>query len=288
MTFDDNRNQGDRGSANQGGAGNASGEKGERADKVSGTRHEAGKISGAKPEAGKAAGGPNGFGGFCSLDSMLDLGLLDLLAKLHGQAESSVEDRHRWQDRVILNEIPQGAYVLDLGCGRGELMGRLIKEMGVHGQAVEVDSESAMAAMELGVPVLNMDLSEIISDFSDKSFDYVILESTIQTLKDPMMVLGEMLRVGKKGIVSFPNFGHWRLRFDLAAKGRMPVSSSLPYQWYDTPNIRVLTLSDFMDWARKYQVNVLSAYGIHAGSITPVTEKDNLVAEEVLLFLEKN
>jgi methionine biosynthesis protein MetW len=226
-------------------------------------------------------------GGLRSLDSIIDPGLLELLVRLYGQSESSSEARRRWQDRVILNEIPEGAYVLDLGCGRGELMGRLIKEMNVHGQAVEVDPESAMAAMELGVPVLNMDLSEIISDFSDKSFDYVILESTIQTLKDPLMVLDEMLRVGKRGIVSFPNFGHWRLRFDLAAKGRMPVSPSLPYQWYDTPNIRVLTFSDFMDWARDNRVNVLSAYGIHADRITVITEKDNLVAEEVLLFLER-
>jgi methionine biosynthesis protein MetW len=236
---------------------------------------------------GQAEKNLSGGGALFSVDSMLDLGLLDILTRLYGRAESSSEALHRWQDRVILNEIPKGAYVLDLGCGRGELMGRLIREMDVHGQAVEVDPEAAMAAMVLGVPVLYMDLSEIISEFSDKSFDYVILEGTIQTLKDPMMVLAEMLRVGKKGIVSFPNFGHWRLRFDLAATGRMPVSPSLPYQWYDTPNIRVLTFSDFMDWARKSEVNVLSAYGIHGGRITPICEKDNLLAEEVLLFLEK-
>jgi methionine biosynthesis protein MetW len=144
-----------------------------------------------------------------------------------------------------------------------------------------------MAAMELGVPVLNMDLADIIGDFSDRSFDFVILESTIQTLKHPLTVLAEMLRVGKRGIVSFPNFGHWRLRFDLAATGRMPVSPSLPYQWHDTPNIRVLTLSDFMDWARSDNVSVSAAFGLHGGHVTPITEKDNLVAEEVLLFIER-
>jgi methionine biosynthesis protein MetW len=222
-----------------------------------------------------------------SVDALLDLGLHEILARLYGPAEASSGARHRWQDNVILNEIPQGAYVLDLGCGRGELLGRLMREMGVHAQAVEIVPDLAMAAMELGVPVLNMDLADIIGVFTDKSFDYVILEGTIQTLKDPMMVLAEMLRVGKRCIVSFPNFGHWRLRLDLATTGRMPVTSSLPYQWYDTPNIRELTFSDFMDWTRQASVNVLSSFGLHAGGVTPITEKDNLLAEEVLLLLEK-
>jgi methionine biosynthesis protein MetW len=152
---------------------------------------------------------------------------------------------------------------------------------------VEVDPEAAMAAMELGVPVLNIDLSEVLDDFSDQSFDFVILESTIQTLKDPIRVLDEMLRVGKRGIVSFPNFGHWKIRFDLATEGRMPVSPSLPYQWYDTPNIRVLTLTDFMDWCRANQVKVTAAYGLSGGKISPISEKDNLVTEEALFFLER-
>jgi methionine biosynthesis protein MetW len=218
---------------------------------------------------------------------LIDQGLLELLSSLPADPPSSNEARHRWQDRVILNEIPPGSYVLDLGCGRGELMSRLINEMNVHGQAVEVDPEAAMAAMDLGVPVLNMDLSEILGDFVDDGFDYVILESTIQTLKEPLRVLDEMLRVGKKSLVSFPNFGHWRLRLELSTKGRMPVSPSLPYMWYNTPNIRVLTLSDFMDWARENKVNISAAYGLNSGRIAPITEKDNLLAEEVLLFLER-
>jgi methionine biosynthesis protein MetW len=218
----------------------------------------------------------------------LDKGLLDLLTRVYSNSASSVEVRHRWQDRVILNEIPRGAYVLDLGCGRGELLGQLIREMGVHGQAVEVDSEAAMAAMELGVPVLNSDISEVLGDFEDQSFDFVILESTIQTLKDPMGVLSEVLRVGRRCIVSFPNFGHWQTRFDLAAKGRMPVTPSLPYQWYDTPNIRVLTITDFMDWCRQYEVKITAAYGLSGGQVTPITERDNLVTEEALMFISRN
>ncbi|MDR1309274.1 MAG: methionine biosynthesis protein MetW [Deltaproteobacteria bacterium] len=217
----------------------------------------------------------------------LDPGLMEALARTAPGQGTSLEARHRWQDRVIVGEIPKGSYVLDLGCGRGELLGRLIREMGVHGQAVEVDPEAAMKAMELGVPVLNIDLSEVLGDFRDQSFDYVILESTIQTLKDPMGVLGEMLRVGKRGVVSFPNFGHWRTRFDLATKGRMPVTPSLPFQWHDTPNIRLLTVADFMDWSRGHDVSVLAAYGLSAGGISPITERDSLLVEEALMFISR-
>jgi methionine biosynthesis protein MetW len=198
------------------------------------------------------------------------------------------ESLHRWQDRVIVKEIPKGAYVLDLGCGRGELLGQLIREMEVHGQAVEVDPEAAMAAMELGVPVLNIDISEVLSDFSDQSFDYIILESTVQTLWEPLSVLSEILRVGKRCVVSFPNFGHWRTRYDLAVKGRMPVTESLPFQWYDTPNIRVLTVSDFMDWCAKNSVKLICAYGLINGRVRCITEKDNLMVEEALMFFSRD
>ncbi|MDR1677388.1 MAG: methionine biosynthesis protein MetW [Deltaproteobacteria bacterium] len=217
-----------------------------------------------------------------------DAPLFNELFGIYGDSVSSDSERYRWQDRVIVNEIPKGAYVLDLGCGRGELLGQLIQEMRVHGQAVEVDPDAAMAAMELGVPVLNIDISEVLKDFRDQSFDYVILESTIQTLKDPMTVFTEMLRVGQRSVVSFPNFGHWLTRFDLAVKGRMPVTPSLPFQWYDTPNIRVLTVTDFMDWCRQCKVNVLCSYGLINGKVRTITEKDNLVVEEALIFISRD
>ncbi|MDR0354285.1 MAG: methionine biosynthesis protein MetW [Deltaproteobacteria bacterium] len=218
----------------------------------------------------------------------LDADLLNALARAESEPEQSANRNRRWQDGVILNEIPRGAYVLDLGCGEGQLLGRLINEMNVHGQAVEVDPEAAMAAMEHGVPVLNIDISEALGDFRDQSFDFVILESTIQTLKDPMGVLSQMLRVGKRSIVSFPNFGHWRTRVDLAAKGRMPVTPSLPYQWYDTPNIRVLTISDFMDWCRRNAIVVTAAYGISEGKVGPLVEADSLITEEALMFIHRD
>ncbi|MDR1084866.1 MAG: methionine biosynthesis protein MetW [Deltaproteobacteria bacterium] len=223
---------------------------------------------------------------------LVDLAMTHLLGKLRDEYKESPRPetsvvRRRWQDRVILGEIVPGSTVLDLGCGRGELMGCLIGEMGAKGQAVEVDPEAAMAAMELGVPVLNLDLNEVLGDFPDSSFDYVILESTLQTLKAPLKVMNEILRVGRRGIVSFPNFGHWRVRLDLAVRGRMPVTQGLPYGWYDTPNIHLFTLSDFFDWCKESQVKADPGFALADGQIQPLSEESNISAEEVLVFLEK-
>ncbi|MDR1079875.1 MAG: methionine biosynthesis protein MetW [Deltaproteobacteria bacterium] len=193
----------------------------------------------------------------------------------------------RWQDRVILSAVEPGAYVLDLGCGRGELLARLTDELGVRGQGVEVDPDAAIAAMEAGVPVLNVDLSLVLGDFADGSFDYVILESTLQTLQKPLEVIFEMLRVGRRGIVSFPNFGHWRVRLDLAARGRMPVTPDLPYGWHDTPNIHLFTLDDMLDVCEASDLKIVAAWGLCEGSIREVGPQDNLVTEEAILFLEK-
>jgi methionine biosynthesis protein MetW len=115
----------------------------------------------------------------------------------------------------------------------------------------------------------------------------VILESTLQTLKKPLAVLHEMLRVGRHGIVSFPNFGHWRVRLDLAARGRMPVTPGLPYGWHDTPNIHLFTVDDIMDFCKENSVEVVKAYGLADGEIRTLGAHDNLVTEEAILFLER-
>jgi methionine biosynthesis protein MetW len=188
---------------------------------------------------------------------------------------------------VILSGVAPGSYVLDLGCGRGELLARLIDEVGVRAQGVEVDPEAAMTAMDAGVPVLNVDLGLVLGDFADRSFDYVILESTLQTLQKPLEVIFEMLRVGRHGIVSFPNFGHWRVRLDLAARGRMPVTPDLPYGWHDTPNIHLFTLDDILDVCQANELRVVEAWGLCEGEIRHVGAQDNLVTEEAVLFLEK-
>ena len=194
----------------------------------------------------------------------------------------------RWQDRVILEEVPRGASVLDLGCGEGELLSQLIRRLAVRGQGVELDPLAVLKTIDRGVPVLNVDLDQGLVDFADLSFDYVILESTLQTLRNPLAVLREMLRVGRRGIVAFPNFGHWRVRFDLAVRGRMPVTPGLPYGWHDTPNIHLFTLADFLDYCQADGVTVKRSFGLVEGRLkSPLSPTDNLAVEEALIFLER-
>ena len=188
----------------------------------------------------------------------------------------------RWQDAIIEREIPVGAPVLDLGCGGGELLERIIR-----GQGVELDPEGVVACGERGVPGFNIDLDQGLAGFADQSFDYVIMEETIQTLRRPLDVLREMLRVGRHGVVSFPNFAYWRVRLDLAVRGRMPVTGGLPHRWYNTPNIHLFTLEDFLDWSREEGVVVRRAFSLVDGEPRPLGPDDNLQAEEVLLFIEK-
>ncbi len=202
-------------------------------------------------------------------------------------AGAKIPDR-RWQDRQIIDLIPAGSSVLDLGCGSGELLGQLIAERGVRAQGLELDPEAVCACVEKGVPVFQADLDLGLKGFPDNCFDYVILEETLQTLLRPAVVLAEMLRVGRHGIVSFPNFGCWRVRMDLLIRGRMPVSEWLPHHWYDTPNLHLFTLQDFIDWCDQEGVEIKDGYVLTDGTVRPVQIADNLAAEEALLVVEKN
>lgn len=217
----------------------------------------------------------------------IDTALVARMLELLNSHEATPDLTGRWQDQVIMEAVPKGVSVLDLGCGDGELLSALIRVLGVRGQGVELDPMAVLKSIDRGVPVLNVDLDHGLVDFADQSFDYVILESTLQTLKEPMAVLTEMLRVGRRGIVSFPNFGHWRVRFDLAMRGRMPMTRGLPYGWHDTPNIHLFTLADFFDWCDGNRVVVTGAYGLTDGRVHPLSAEDNLTAEEALLFLER-
>jgi methionine biosynthesis protein MetW len=192
----------------------------------------------------------------------------------------------RWQDEIIAKEIPQGARVLDLGCGDGALLQRLMRERGVCGQGVEIDAEAVFQCAERGVPVIQADLDEGLRQFPDKTFDVVVLEETLQTLSSPHEMLAEMLRVGRRGIVSFPNFAHWRVLVDLVTHGRMPVTEQLPYPWYDTANIHPFTLQDMLDWSAETGVRLVSGYAFDNGTVRPLGSDDNLHAEEVLIVVE--
>lgn len=201
----------------------------------------------------------------------------------------AVRGKHpvRWQDALIEREIPRGASVLDLGCGSGELLDRLIRLRGVRGQGIELDPESVMACVGRGVPVFQSDLDNGLKGFAPGAFDYVVLEETLQTLHRPLKVLDEMLRVGRHGIVSFPNFGSWRVRLSLSVEGRMPVTEHLPYRWHNTPNIHLFTLRDFLEWARSAKVRMVKGFVKAEGQPRPLRPHDNLYAEEALLFVAR-
>lgn len=167
--------------------------------------------------------------------------------------------------RLIYDWIAPGSKVLDLGCGDGQLLAALVEEKGCTGYGVELDTDSVIAAMNKGVNVLQADLEQgLKSGFLDNSFDVVVLSQTIQAMKNTETILQEMKRVARQAIVTFPNFGYWRNRVQIA-QGRMPVSESMPYEWYNTPNIHWCTLADFDALCQKNDLAVLERTVMTAG-----------------------
>ncbi len=152
---------------------------------------------------------------------------------------------------LIEGLVPQGATVLDLACGDGELLAQLIQDKDVRGSGVEIRQEAVEACIAKGLSVFHGDLDAGLADYPDGSIDVVILSLSLQQLRRPRMIVREMVRVGKQAIVSFPNFAHWSIRGQLLARGRMPVSRDLPYQWWDTPNIHLCTINDFRALCRE-------------------------------------
>lgn len=163
--------------------------------------------------------------------------------------------------RIDLNEIqhwiPQSSRVLDLGCGDGTLLKFLIDNKQVQGYGLEIDPDQINSCIDKGLNVIEQNLDRGLGNFADKSFDTVIMAQALQTLHYPHLVLDEMLRVGKECIVTFPNFGHWKARWYLFTRGRMPVSDLLPYEWYDTPNIHFCTFKDFEVLCKERDIKVI-------------------------------
>ena len=166
---------------------------------------------------------------------------------------------------LIAQLVPKGSRVLDLGCGNGELLAYLRDTRQCSGYGVEINDANLLACAQRGVNVIQLNLEEGLALFEDQSFDIVLQLDTLQHLRNTEKMLRETARVGRVGIVSFPNFAHWPNRLQVAA-GRMPVTRVLPYQWYDTPNIRVGTYADFEVLARKDGLRILDAFGIQSGA----------------------
>ncbi|MHC1789830.1 methionine biosynthesis protein MetW [Solidesulfovibrio sp.] len=157
----------------------------------------------------------------------------------------------RYDLSIIASWIEPGARVLDLGCGSGDLLHILSVDKNVRGTGIEREEEKVTRGIEKGLSILHGDIIEEVADYPDGHFDYVILSQTLQQVFEPAVLIREMLRVGRRGIVSFPNFAYYRIRGQLLFRGRAPVSRELPYEWYDTPNIRVITIRDFRRFCRK-------------------------------------
>ncbi len=191
----------------------------------------------------------------------------------------------RWDHELIQQIVTPYSHVLDCGCGSGELLSELIRDRHVVGQGIEINAEEVQLAVHHGVPVIQADLDTGLDGFGDDIFDFVILERTLQTVHKPLDVLREMLRVGKVVIVSFPNFAHWRNRLQLFLEGRMPRTPTIPYDWYETPNIHHVAIRDFKDSLQVIGAQIVEAYARAGHVVHRYQEYDDLLAEEALFVL---
>ncbi len=187
--------------------------------------------------------------------------------------------------QAIAALVPEGSRVLDLGCGDGAFLAHLQQHKGCTGYGVELDDTNVHACVQRGVNVLQLNLDQGLTLFGDHSFDVVLQIDTLQHLRNAETMLRETARVGRTGIVAFPNFGHWPNRLSVLL-GRMPVTKRLPYQWYDTPNIRVGTFADFAALARQNQLQILDAFGLQAGQ--EVRLWPNALAGTAVFKFQKN
>jgi len=172
----------------------------------------------------------------------------------------------RYDLQIVASWIPSGAKVLGLGCGEGDLLYFLKHQKQVKGSGIEKNEARVAACIEKGLTVLQGDINAEILDYPDDAFDYVICTLTLQQVYDPASLIRAMLRIGKKGIVSFPNFSHWRIRWQLLLTGNAPKTKQLPYEWYNTPNIRVITLRDFRKFAQKVGIRIVKEVSINTNN----------------------
>ncbi len=172
----------------------------------------------------------------------------------------------RLDHKKILELIAQGSSVLDLGCGTGELLDILVKEKNVRGQGIEIDEQAIYTCVAKGLNVFHGDIDSGLAEFKDKSYDYVILNQSLQQIRHVDVVLRDAIRVGKKVIIGFPNFAYYKGRLQIFFQGRTPVIGALPYQWYETPNLHFLSISDFYHYCRKKNINIEASFFIQGNN----------------------
>ena len=195
------------------------------------------------------------------------------------------KENPRFEHKIIVDLVESNSKVLDLGCGDGTLLSLLIDQKNCHGTGIEIDEKAIYKCIAKGLTVSHGDIDTGLADFSNKRFDYVILNESLQQVLNPRQVILESLRVGKKVIVGIPNFCHSLARFQLFFQGRVPVTKELPHQWYDTPNLRFLSLKDFRYFCKENKINIHNEIGI-AGN-RKVLFRPNLFSNIGIYLLEK-
>jgi methionine biosynthesis protein MetW len=205
---------------------------------------------------------------------------------------SPAEASRREDFRAILGLVRPGARLLDIGCGEGALLDMLGREKGVEGRGLEINPGNVSLCLARGLAVVQGDADHDLEDFPTRAFDYAVLSQTLQTVRQPKQVLSELLRIGERAIVSFPNFAHWRVRMELLTRGRMPLTGVLPQAWWETENIHLCTLRDFTalceDLNLRIEACAALADGKPARSIDPHRALENWRAESALFLLSRN
>jgi len=194
---------------------------------------------------------------------------------------------------LVYNEIARiiepGARVLDLGCGDGSLLKMLMDRKDIYGLGIDFSTDQVLSCIKRGVSVIQEDIDEGLGKYKDESYDYVILSETLQTVKRPDFIISQIVRIGKKAIVAFPNYANWKLRTKFFLTGRMPKSDALPYEWYNTPNIHLLTIKDFKVFCKQSDIKILNETYIVGDRKRNkyLLGNDNFFAEEAIFTIKK-
>lgn len=189
-------------------------------------------------------------------------------------------------DRLIMDQIGRSSRVIDLGCGDGRLLCRLRDELGCSVQGIELDLRELIAAISKGMPVIQSDLDRGLQEIPERTFDFAVLSQTLQQVRHPQELLAEMLRIARRAVILVPNYGHWWVRLQILLHGRAPVTSSLPYDWYNTPNLHFLSMIDFRELCEQMQFKIVQEIPIIRGRAAVGAWAANLRADTALYVLE--
>ena len=193
--------------------------------------------------------------------------------------------------KIISNLIEKNSRVLDVGCGDGELMSFIFNNISQDIRGIEISKTNVQKCISKGLTVIEGDAESDLFQFPDSSFDFVILSQTLQAFLNPEKVLDELLRVGKKAIVTIPNFGHWKVRIDLLLKGTMPVTKSLPHEWYNTPNLHMCTIKDFFNFCDKKKIKFIKSLALNQESVINISKVNldirNFFSDLGIFLIEK-